>query len=66
MTGEAMYALGQRMLGLIAAQFQQLSSHQMAAIEAKVAGYPGEAAFFKEGAAGFGLPDGADDQQMEG
>ncbi|MDP2955005.1 MAG: aldo/keto reductase [Longimicrobiales bacterium] len=50
----------------IAAQFQQLSSHQMAAIEAKVAGYPGEAAFFKEGAAGFGLPDGADDQQMEG
>ena len=50
----------------IAAAFQQLNSQQMAAIEAKVAGYPQEAAFFKEGAAGFGLPDGADDQQMDG
>jgi uncharacterized protein len=50
----------------IAAGFQQLSSSQMAAIEAKVAGYPQEAAFFKEGAAGFNLPDGADDQQTDG
>ncbi len=50
----------------IAAAFQQLSSSQMAAIEAKVAGYPGEAAFFKEGAAGFNLPDGLDDQQTDG
>ncbi len=49
----------------IAAGFQQLSSHQMAAIEAKVAGYPQEAAFFKEGGAGFNLADAEDDQQME-
>jgi hypothetical protein len=38
----------------------------MAAIEAKVADYPMEAAFFKEGAAGFGREDDAeDDQQMD-
>ena len=51
----------------IAADFQPLNSAQMAAIEAKVAGYPLEASFFKEGAAGFGREDGApDDQQMDG
>jgi len=50
----------------IASNFQPLNSSQMAAIEAKVAGYPMEAAFFKEGAAGFQQEDGApDDQQMD-
>lgn len=49
----------------VAANFQPLNSQQMAAIEAKVSGYPMEAAFFKEDAAGFGLPDGEDDQQMD-
>ena len=49
----------------VAAEFQPLNSAQMAAIEAKVADYPAEAAFFKEGAAGFDQDDGApDDQQM--
>jgi aryl-alcohol dehydrogenase-like predicted oxidoreductase len=50
----------------IAAGFQQLSSSQMAAIEEKVAAYPQEAAFFKEGAAGFNAPNGVDDQQTDG
>jgi len=50
----------------VAAGFQPLNSAQMAAIEAKVADYPGEASFFKEGAAGFNQEDGApDDQQMD-
>jgi aryl-alcohol dehydrogenase-like predicted oxidoreductase len=50
----------------IAADFQPLNSAQMAAIEAKVADYPEEAAFFKTGAAGFNEPDGQpDDQQMD-
>lgn len=50
----------------IAANFQPLNSVQMAAIEAKVGDYPMEAAFFKEGAAGFGRGDDAeDDQQMD-
>lgn len=50
----------------VAAGFKPLNSAQMAAIEAKVADYPEEAAFFKEGAAGFSQEDGApDDQQME-
>jgi len=50
----------------VAAEFQPLNSAQMAAIEAKVADYPMEAAFFKEGAAGFQEEDGApDDQQMD-
>lgn len=49
-----------------AAEYQPLNSAQMAAIEAKVAGYPMEAAFFKEGAAGFQQEDRApDDQQMD-
>jgi len=49
-----------------AAEFQPLNSAQMAAIEAKVAGYPMEAAFFKTGAAGFDQEDGQeDDQQMD-
>jgi len=50
----------------IASGFQQLSSSQMAAIEAKVAAYPQEAAFFKEGAAGFNIPNRVDDQQTDG
>ncbi|UCG88753.1 MAG: aldo/keto reductase [Gemmatimonadota bacterium] len=51
----------------VAARFQPLNSFQMAAIEAKVRDYPMEAAFFKEGAAGFDQEDGAsDDQQMDG
>ena len=50
----------------IAAGFQPLNSAQMAAVEAKVAEYPMEASFFKEGAAGFQQEDGApDDQQMD-
>jgi uncharacterized protein len=49
----------------VAAGFQPLNSAQMAAIEAKVADYPMEAAFFKEGAAGFSPADGEDDQQMD-
>jgi aryl-alcohol dehydrogenase-like predicted oxidoreductase len=50
----------------IAAEFKPLNSAQMAAIEAKVSGYPLEAAFFKTGAAGFEQPDGQeDDQQMD-
>jgi len=50
----------------VAAEFQPLNSSQMAAIEAKVADYPMEASFFKEGAAGFQEEDGApDDQQMD-
>jgi uncharacterized protein len=48
----------------IAAGFQPLNSAQMVAIEALVAGYVPEAAFFKRGAAGFGLPEDEDDQQM--
>jgi len=49
-----------------AAEFKPLNSAQMAEIEAKVAGYPMEAAFFKTGAAGFDQPDGQeDDQQMD-
>lgn len=49
-----------------AAEFKPLNSAQMAAIEAKVAGYPMEASFFKTGAAGFNEPDGQeDDQQMD-
>jgi aryl-alcohol dehydrogenase-like predicted oxidoreductase len=49
----------------VAASFQPLNSSEMAAIEAKVADYPLEASFFKEGAAGFGREDDADDQQMD-
>jgi aryl-alcohol dehydrogenase-like predicted oxidoreductase len=50
----------------VAAEFQPLNSAQMASIEAKVAGYPMEASFFKEGASGFNQEDGApDDQQMD-
>ncbi|MGW8266347.1 MAG: aldo/keto reductase [Longimicrobiales bacterium] len=50
----------------VAAEFQPLNSAQMAAIEAKVADYPLEASFFKEGASGFNQEDGApDDQQMD-
>ncbi len=50
----------------VAADYQPLNSAQMAAIEAKVAGYSTEASFFKEGAAGFQQLDGApDDQQMD-
>ena len=49
-----------------AADFQPLNSAQMAAIEAKVAGYPLEASFFKAEAAGFNEEDGQeDDQQMD-
>jgi hypothetical protein len=48
-----------------AAGFQPLNSAQLAGIEALVANYAKDAAFFKRGAAGFGLPDGQDDQQME-
>lgn len=49
----------------IAATFQPLNSAQMARIEAKVADYPLEAAFFKRDAAGFGRGDEEDDQQMD-
>jgi hypothetical protein len=50
----------------VAARFQPLNSSQMVAIEAKVSGYPMEASFFKEGAAGFDQDDDAiDDQQMD-
>jgi uncharacterized protein len=49
----------------VAAGFQPLNSAQMAAIEAKVADYALEASFYKEGAAGFGLEDGQDHQQMD-
>jgi len=50
----------------VASSFQPLNSAQMAAIEAKVADYPLEASFYKEGAAGFGREDDAeDDQQMD-
>ena len=50
----------------VAAGFQPLNSSQMAAIEAKVADYHMEAAFYKEGAAGFDQEDDAiDDQQMD-
>jgi len=49
-----------------AADFKPLNSAQMAAIEAKVAGYPLEASFFKTGAAGFNEEDDQeDDQQMD-
>jgi len=49
-----------------AKDFQPLNSAQMGAIEAKVAEYPLEASFFKEGATGFNEEDGApDDQQMD-
>ncbi|MFC1639769.1 aldo/keto reductase [Gemmatimonadota bacterium] len=48
----------------VAAEFQPLNSSQMAAIEEKVAGYPMEASFFKEGAAGFDQEDDADDDQQ--
>jgi aryl-alcohol dehydrogenase-like predicted oxidoreductase len=48
----------------IAANFQPLSSAQMAKIEGKTEGYAMEAAFFKQGAAGWGRP-GMDDQQMD-
>jgi hypothetical protein len=49
-----------------ASEFKPLNSAQMAAIEAKVAGYPMEASFFKTGASGFNQPDGQeDDQQMD-
>jgi len=49
-----------------AAEFKPLNSAQMAAIEAKVSGYPLEASFFKTGASGFGREDGQeDDQQMD-
>ena len=50
----------------VAADFRQLNSAEMTAIEAKLAGYPLEASFFKEDAAGFGQEDGQDDQQMDG
>ena len=50
----------------VATDFAPLNSAQMAAIEAKVADYPMDASFFKEGASGFGREDGApDDQQMD-
>jgi aryl-alcohol dehydrogenase-like predicted oxidoreductase len=50
----------------VASSFQPLNSAQMAAIEAKVGGYPLEASFFKQGAAGFDREDDAeDDQQMD-
>jgi len=49
----------------VAAGFQPLNSAQMAAVEAKVAAYPLEASFYKEGAAGFSPEDGEDDQQMD-
>jgi len=50
----------------VAAGFQPLNSAQMASIEDKVADYPLEASFYKEGAAGFQEEDGAaDDQQMD-
>ena len=50
----------------VAREFQSLNSAQMASIEAKVADYPGEASFFKTGAAGSNEEDGApDDQQMD-
>jgi aryl-alcohol dehydrogenase-like predicted oxidoreductase len=49
-----------------AAEFQPLNSAQIASIEAKVAGYPMDASFFKTGASGFNQPDGQeDDQQMD-
>ncbi|MCJ7628754.1 MAG: aldo/keto reductase, partial [Longimicrobiales bacterium] len=49
-----------------AADFKPLNSAQMAAIEAKVAGYPMDASFFKTGASGFNQEDGQeDDQQMD-
>jgi aryl-alcohol dehydrogenase-like predicted oxidoreductase len=49
----------------IAAEFKALNSAQMASVEAKLADYPMDASFFKEGAAGFGREDGQDDQQMD-
>lgn len=50
----------------VAAEFKPLNSAQMAAIEAKVSGYPLEASWFKAGARGPNLPDGQeDDQQMD-
>ena len=50
----------------VAADFKPLNSAQMASIEAKVADYPLEASFYKEGASGFNQEDGApDDQQMD-
>ncbi|MFH1766265.1 MAG: aldo/keto reductase [Gemmatimonadota bacterium] len=49
-----------------AADFKPLNSAQMTAIEAKVAGYPMDASFFKTGASGFNQEDGQeDDQQMD-
>jgi uncharacterized protein len=49
----------------IAAEFQPLNSAQMASIEALVAGYVPDAAFFKRGVAGLGQADSPDDQQMD-
>jgi aryl-alcohol dehydrogenase-like predicted oxidoreductase len=49
----------------IAANFQPLNSYQLAEIESKVSRYPMEAAFFKQGAAGFGREDDRDDQQTD-
>ena len=49
----------------IAAGFKPLNSAQMANIESKLADYPMDASFFKEGAAGFGREDGQDDQWMD-
>ena len=46
----------------IATAFQPLSPAELARIEARVASYASEAAFFKRTGAGFGLPT-ADDQQ---
>jgi aryl-alcohol dehydrogenase-like predicted oxidoreductase len=48
----------------IAANFQPLSRAEMARIETLTAGYATEAAFFKQGGAGFGRP-GTDDQQTD-
>jgi uncharacterized protein len=48
-----------------AAEFQPLNSAEMSAIEALVAGYAPDAAFFKRGAAGFAAAGAADDQQMD-
>jgi hypothetical protein len=48
----------------VAAEFQPLNSAEMRAVEALVAGHV-DAAFFKCGAAGFGVPDAADGEQMD-
>jgi uncharacterized protein len=49
----------------VAAESQPLNSAEMRAVEALVAGHVPDAAFFKRGAAGSGMPDPADDQQMD-